>query len=228
MQITSVSFLKSVYDLSQLPPDHLPEVAFVGRSNVGKSSFINALVGRKKMARVSKDPGRTQSINFYLLNNVFYFVDLPGYGYAKVPISVRKKWKGLIEGYLTKRSTLKVVIVIFDIRRIPNEEDLSLLGWLESHDVPFIIVLSKADKLSSNKKREQIDRINQLLTVKAIDIMPFSSMTGEGKQAVWERLGSFVGLTSDTGPGRSLPDCWQNQGQQQKSRAGSKKCHKKE
>jgi GTP-binding protein len=188
MYIHSVDFLKSVYKLSQLPAADRPEVAFVGRSNVGKSSFINTLVGRKKLALVSKDPGRTQSINFYQVNDVIYFVDLPGYGYAQVPISVRKNWRGLIEGYLTERSTLKAVVVIFDIRRLPNEEDLLLLSWFESHHIPYIIVLSKADKLSSNKKREQISRIGQLLSVKAEDMIPFSSLTGEGKEAVWERL----------------------------------------
>lgn len=194
MHVHSVDFLKSVYKLSQLPASDRPEVAFVGRSNVGKSSFINSLVGRKKLAQVSKDPGRTQSINFYLLNNAFYFVDLPGYGYAKVPISVRKKWKGLIERYLTKRSNLKAVVIIFDIRRIPNEEDLSLLSWFESHRIPFIIILSKADKLSSNKKREQLVQISQLLSAKVRDIIPFSSTTGEGKEAVWDRLAELIGL----------------------------------
>ncbi|MDD5154342.1 MAG: ribosome biogenesis GTP-binding protein YihA/YsxC, partial [Desulfovibrionales bacterium] len=136
MHVLSVDFLKSVYKLPQLPDADRPEVAFAGRSNVGKSSFINTLVGRKKLAQTSKDPGRTQSINFYLLNNAFYFVDLPGYGYAQVPISVRKNWRGLIEGYLTERATLKAVVVIFDIRRLPNEEDLSLLSWFESHHIP--------------------------------------------------------------------------------------------
>ncbi|MDI6789192.1 MAG: ribosome biogenesis GTP-binding protein YihA/YsxC [Thermodesulfobacteriota bacterium] len=188
MHVHSVDFLKSVYKLPQLPDADRPEVAFVGRSNVGKSSFINTLVGRKKLAQVSKDPGRTQSLNFYQVNDVIYFVDLPGYGYARVPVSVRKDWKGLIEGYLTKRSTLKAVVVIFDIRRLPNEEDLSLLSWFESHHIPYIIVLSKADKLSSNKKREQISRIGQLLSVKAEDMIPFSSLTGAGKEATWERL----------------------------------------
>lgn len=192
MHVHSVDFLKSVYKLSQLPAADRPEVAFAGRSNVGKSSFINTLVGRKKLAKTSKDPGRTQSINFYLLNDAFYFVDLPGYGYAQVPISVRKNWRGLIEGYLTKRATLRAVVVIFDIRRLPNEEDLSLLSWFESHHIPYLIVLSKADKLSANKKREQISRIGPLLSVKAEDMIPFSSLTGAGKEATWERLDELL------------------------------------
>jgi GTP-binding protein len=192
MHVRSVDFLKSVYKLSQLPDADRPEVAFAGRSNVGKSSFINTLIGRKKLAQTSKDPGRTQSINFYQVNDVIYFVDLPGYGYARVPVSVRKDWKGLIEGYLTERATLKAVVVIFDIRRLPNADDLLLLSWFESHHLPYIIVLSKADKLSSNKKREQISLIGQLLSVKTEDMIPFSSLTREGKEATWERLDKLL------------------------------------
>lgn len=192
MQVTSAHFLKSVYNRSQLPADLRPEVAFVGRSNVGKSSFINTLLGRKKLAQISKHPGRTQSINFYLVNDVFYFVDLPGYGYARVPVSVKKQWKGLIEGYLGQRPTLKAVMAIFDIRRIPGAEDLSLLSWFESQQIPFIIVLSKADKLSANKRREQLVQISQLLPVKADEIILFSATTGEGKEAVWKRLGELI------------------------------------
>jgi GTP-binding protein len=192
MHIHSVDFLTSVYKLSQLPDADRPEVAFAGRSNAGKSSFINTLMGRKKLALVSKDPGRTQSINFYQVNDVIYFVDLPGYGYAHVPISVRKNWRGLIEGYLTKRATLKAVVVIFDIRRLPNQEDLSLLSWFESYHIPYLIVLSKADKLSGNKKREQISRIGRLLSIQEEDIIPFSSLTGAGKEATWERLDELL------------------------------------
>lgn len=194
MHVHSVDFLKSVYKLSQLPDADRPEVAFAGRSNVGKSSFINALVGRKRLAQVSKEPGRTQSINFYILNDAFYFVDLPGYGYARVPIPVRKQWKDLVEGYLRKRANLRAVIVIFDIRRLPKQEDISLLSWFDAHGIPFIIVLSKADKLSSNKRREQLIRIGELLSVRIGDMIQFSATTGEGKEAVWEKLQSVISL----------------------------------
>ncbi len=188
MRVTSVDFFTSVYDLSQLPDDARPEIAFVGRSNVGKSSFINTLVGRKKLAQISKNPGRTRSINFYLMNDSIYLVDLPGYGYAKVPINVKREWKNLIEGYLSNRPTLKAVAVLFDIRRLPQDEDISLLSWFKSHGIPIVTVLSKADKLSSNKRLNQLSQISRTLSVKDSDLIAFSAVTGEGREAFWQKL----------------------------------------
>src|SRR4030043_236289 len=133
MKIPSADFIKSAVWPPQYPPATLPEIAFVGRSNVGKSSLINVLVGRKSLAKTSDTPGRTQLINFFTINEKISFVDLPGYGFAKVARSVKKNWGEMVEVYLSQRSNLALVVLILDIRRVPNEDDLSLRDWLESY-----------------------------------------------------------------------------------------------
>lgn len=151
MKITSAEFIKSAVWPPQYPPATLPEIAFVGRSNVGKSSLMNTLVGRKQLAKTSQTPGRTQLINFFSINKAMSFVDLPGYGFARVPRSVKKDWGDMIETYLRERQNLAMVVFILDLRRDPSDDDLSLLDWLEYYRIPFTVILTKSDKLSNNQ-----------------------------------------------------------------------------
>jgi GTP-binding protein len=191
MKVTDVCFVKSVYHLQDLPKPVLPEFAFSGRSNVGKSSLINTLLNRKGFAKTSATPGRTQSINFMEINKAFCFVDLPGYGYANVPLSVRKKWLPLIEGYLKDRSTLRLVIIIGDIRREPKEEEMLYAAWLNQHGIPLMIVLTKIDKVT---KQQQIKSLKLWKTRLGFEgeIILFSAATGEGKDRIWKHLTMFI------------------------------------
>ena len=188
MKITSAEFLKSVYPRDDYPQGGYPEVAFAGRSNVGKSSLINTLVNRKGLARISSSPGKTQSINFYLVNRSLCLVDLPGYGYAKVPQQVRKRWSPLIEDYCQKRKNLLGVVVIIDARIGPTPLDLSLIQWLRGLSLPALIVLTKADKLSKNKMAQTMRQTAEILSLDPEQIIPFSAHTGEGKKELWQGI----------------------------------------
>ena len=188
MKIQSASFIATAVRASQYPSPELLEIAFAGRSNVGKSSLINQLLQRKRLVKTSATPGRTQCINFFLVNNAFYFVDLPGYGYAKVPASVQKRWGPMVEQYLQHRTSLKGMVVILDIRRIPNKEDLQLLSWLRHYDMRGIIVLTKADKLTKNKRYQQIKKIAQELALTPEALVVFSAKSGEGRELLWEKI----------------------------------------
>src|SRR3989339_1769894 len=148
MKVLSAEFVLSAKDPSHYPPASLPEIAFAGRSNVGKSSLINTLVKRKGLARTSNTPGRTQEINFFRVNERFAFIDLPGYGYAKVPEAIRKQWGPMVETYLSDRRTLRLVILILDVRRNPSDQDLQLMKWLSHYSLDFFLVLSQKDKIS--------------------------------------------------------------------------------
>jgi GTP-binding protein len=161
MKIQSTEFLTSVYPTDKYPPGRYPEVAFAGRSNVGKSSLINTLVNRKGLARTSSAPGKTQSINFYLINQSFCLVDLPGYGYAKVPQQVRKRWNPLIEQYCRSRENLCGMVVIIDARVGPTPLDISLISWLTDLSLPIIFTMTKSDKLSKRLWQEIMDLIDQ-------------------------------------------------------------------
>ena len=189
MKVTSAEFVKSATEPSQYPEGDLPEAAFVGRSNVGKSSLINTLVQRKKLARTSQTPGCTQNINFFQVNNQFSFVDLPGYGYAKAPLPVRKKWGPMVETYLKERKTLQLVIFILDIRRDPSPEDIDLINWFRFYNISFVFVLTKIDKLS----RSQV-AMRKRMIVKLIEMNPcpemihFSAKTGEGREQIWKAI----------------------------------------
>jgi GTP-binding protein len=194
MIIKSAEFVKSATKPSQYPPAQLPEIAFAGRSNVGKSSLINTLVNRKHLVKTSSTPGRTQLINFFNVNHKIGFVDLPGYGYARVPVSVRKKWGPMIETFLAGRDTLKGVVVILDIRRIPRQEELNLLGWLSHYAIPAIVVLTKTDKLSRNKVNRQHDENARALSIKPEELILFSAKTRRGKDALWKAILSLVHL----------------------------------
>jgi len=163
-------------------------VAFAGRSNVGKSSLINKILNRKKLVRTSKTPGRTQLLNFFEINEVYRFVDLPGYGYAKVPAEVQKRWRPMVETYLTSRSNMRGMVLLLDIRREPSKEDLSLWHWLQTMSIKVLTVITKADKLSRNRRNKQIAVIARSLGCKKEEMIEFSAMTGEGKEELWNRL----------------------------------------
>ncbi len=188
MHIKTVKFIKSATNPSHYPPPEFPEIAFAGRSNVGKSSLINRLLNRKKLVRTSKTPGCTQTINFFEVDNRIMFVDLPGYGYAKVPKKVKEKWGPMVEAYFDERKNLQLVVVILDIRRNPSPEDLNLLDWLHLKKIPLTVVLTKIDKLSKQKRTVQKTFISNLLDIDERDILLFSAKTGEGKEKLWERI----------------------------------------
>jgi GTP-binding protein len=199
MIIKSAEFVTSAVKPSQYPPALLPEIAFAGRSNVGKSSLINTLVNRKHLVKTSSTPGRTQLINFFNINRQVGFVDLPGYGYAKVPVSIRKKWGPMIETYLSGRETLRGVVVIMDIRRIPRQEELDLLGWLAHYSIAAIPVLTKTDKLSKNKQTRQHQLIAESLEMDKDDLILFSAKTRRGKDAIWQAIFSLIDIQDNPG-----------------------------
>lgn len=188
MIIRSAKFICSAVTPGQYPPADLSEVAFAGRSNVGKSSLINKILNRKKLVRTSKTPGRTQLLNFFEINELWRFVDLPGYGYAKVPAEVQKRWRPMVESYLTTRVNLRGMVWLLDIRREVSKEDLQLWDWLQAKQVEVIIVVTKADKLSKNKRNKQAASIAKSLGRKAQELIQFSATSGEGKDEIWQAL----------------------------------------
>jgi len=193
MIIKSAEFVKSAVKPAQYPDAVLPEFAFTGRSNVGKSSLINTLVNRKRLVKTSATPGRTQLINFFLINKMFSFVDLPGFGYAKVPASVRKKWGPMIETYLSTRKTLKGVALIMDVRRIPGIQDLNFIEWLYYYNIPGILILTKADKLSKTKRLTQKATIAKALSVDKDELILFSAKSRLGKDVVLDAVEGLIG-----------------------------------
>ncbi len=188
MIIKSAEFVKSAVTQSHYPPVLLPEMAFAGRSNVGKSSLINTLVTRKRLVKTSSTPGRTQLLNFFDINNAFTFVDLPGYGYARVPISIRKNWGTMIETYLATRETLKGVVLIMDLRRTPGPEECDLIRWLEVQGISHILVMTKSDKLSKTKQIKQRKTAADALDLHPEDLILFSAKSRKGKENVWEAI----------------------------------------
>jgi len=194
MIIKSAEFVTSAVKKSQYPPAVLPEIAFAGRSNVGKSSLINTLVNRRHLVKTSATPGRTQLINFFDINSNLTFVDLPGFGYAKVPAAVRKKWGPMIETYLSTRTTLKGVVIIMDIRRLPREEEQNLIHWLAHFSIAAILVLTKTDKLSKTKVLKQQAAILQALAMEKEDVILFSAKTRRGKDAVWHAISALTNI----------------------------------
>lgn len=192
MKIKSAKFVTSATKPAQYPAAELPEIAFAGRSNVGKSSLINTLLNRKHLVKTGSTPGRTQLINFFNINDSVGFVDLPGYGYARVPLSVRKKWGPMIETFLSKRETLKGIVVIMDIRRTPGTEECDLLQWLEHFNIARILVITKADKLSKNKQSKQVSTIIQTLGVDRDEVILFSAKTRLGRDALWDAILALI------------------------------------
>jgi len=186
--IKNTEFIKSAAKAAHYPPAVFPEIAFAGRSNVGKSSLINVLVNRKSLVRTSSTPGRTQLINFFDVNGEFSLVDLPGYGYARVPLAVKKEWGPMMETYLSKRPNLRGVVLIFDIRRTPVLEDRQMLDWLRSYDIPPLLVVTKCDKVSRNERARQAAVIANSLGVEKGELTFFSTITREGKDEIWTRI----------------------------------------
>jgi GTP-binding protein len=192
MHIQSAQFITSAVKPAQYPPPQFPEVAFAGRSNVGKSSLINTLVNRKRLVKTSSTPGRTQLINFFLINDSLSLVDLPGYGYAKVPLAVKKKWGPMIETYLSTRTSLTAVVLLMDIRRTPREEELRLFDWLAHYGICAVPVLTKADKLSKTKQKKQLQAAVRTLDISEQELILFSAKSRLGKETLWRRLAQYA------------------------------------
>ena len=190
MKITSAEFIKSAFNETHWTTDGLPEIAFLGRSNVGKSSLLNSLLQRKGLARTSNTPGRTQSINFFLINESFYFTDLPGYGYAKVSKTMRADWGKMAEEYLAGRDELVLSIQLIDSRHEPTGLDKQLNEWLIYHHKNHLVVATKADKLSNNKLKTSLAEIEKALPESVI--IPYSAVTGKGKDEVWREIGNSL------------------------------------
>ncbi len=188
MLIRSAKFVCSAVTPEQYPPADLPEVAFAGRSNVGKSSLINKILNRKKLVRTSKTPGRTQLLNFFEINGIYRFVDLPGYGYARVPDEVRRRWRPMVETFLTTRANMRGIVLLFDLRRMPSQEDMAFWDWLQAKGIVVIAVITKVDKLSKNKRNKQVASIAKTLGCKPQRLLQFSAMSGEGRDQIWEEL----------------------------------------
>jgi GTP-binding protein len=182
VKISSARFVKSATRPDDFPRDRRPEVAFCGRSNIGKSSLLNTLTGTHGLARTSSSPGRTQTVNFFIINERIYFVDLPGYGYAKVPKALKQDWGPMIERYLQNREQLKLVLVLVDSRMPPRDSDVMMKQWLDHHRIPNTVVLTKTDKLSSNQLQQALRRGAETLNTK--EIIAFSAVTGAGKDKI--------------------------------------------
>ena len=194
MKIVTVDFVVGVANLKQLPKDNFPEIVFIGRSNVGKSSLLNKLCNRKGLARISSTPGKTRELNYYLVNKEMYFIDLPGYGYAKVAEQVKAGWTSLIESFFHERSQIALGVQIVDARLGPTELDTTMMGWLDFYEVPFVLVLTKADKIPFNKLQAQIksvqDRLAKYEHLSAV--LQFSAVTGDGRCDLLNTIESFV------------------------------------
>ncbi|MFQ5638940.1 MAG: ribosome biogenesis GTP-binding protein YihA/YsxC [bacterium] len=193
MKISSVEFVKSVVNIREIPKDALTEVAIAGRSNVGKSSLINCLLNRKKMAKTSSTPGKTRQLNYFRINQRFYFVDLPGYGFAKVSKKESEQWRVLIESYLSQSQNLRGLVSIIDSRVGPTKLDMQLLEWLTTLKINLIVVATKSDKLSKNALKKQIAGFSQTLQpFFEGEIIPFSARTGNGKKELWREIRTFL------------------------------------
>src|SRR6266852_2821815 len=201
MKVTSAEFIKSAFEETDWPGDRKPEIAFLGRSNVGKSSFINSLLGVRGLARTSSTPGRTQSVNFFLINGKFRFVDLPGYGYARAPRDVKAKWSAAATDYLAKRDQLVLSIHIVDSRHEPTKQDLQLHEWLEHYQKPHIIVATKSDKLSANELRRNIDSGRNML--KSERVLSYSATTGRGREQLWQLIEAALRDFGHSHPGET-------------------------
>ena len=189
-----VLFVKSAFKVNQYPPPDRPEIAFAGKSNVGKSSLINVLVNRKKLARTSSTPGRTQSLNFFNVGeNKLCFVDLPGYGFARVPLKIKASWGRMVEEYLKYRENLKAVVVIIDIRRNISDDDINLINWLSEYNKGLIPVFTKVDKLNRKERQARLKALDSEFS-RISDEKPvlFSAQTREGRNEIWNRIDSYL------------------------------------
>jgi GTP-binding protein len=189
MKVTSAEFVISAVGPKQYPTDGLPEIALVGRSNVGKSSLINKMLNRKALARISSRPGKTQTLNYFRVNNELYFVDFPGYGYAKVAKSIKQQWGKMIETYLSQRKELRFIIQLVDIRHAPSKDDIAMYDWCKQIGLPSVIVATKGDKIARGKWQQHTKVIRDHLQLRGDDtIIIFSSETGQGKDELWAEI----------------------------------------
>jgi GTP-binding protein len=194
MKIYTTEFLTGAVSPKQYPSGTLPEFAFAGRSNVGKSSLIKSLLNRKKLVRTSNTPGKTQEINFFEINSQLIFADLPGFGFAKVPASVQKKWQKMIEEYLLKRKTLTAVIFLIDIRREPTPLDRDMKAWLEAYNIACIPVATKSDKLSRPQQDKQIKKIQSAFFQQTgEEVIAYSSKNSRGRKELWGQILKMAG-----------------------------------
>lgn len=189
MKVTKADLAKVAVKPEQYPTTRLPEIALSGRSNVGKSSFINKMINRKGLARTSQRPGKTQTLNFYEINEQIYFVDVPGYGFAKVPKKEREAWGKMIETYLQDREQLKAVVLIVDLRHPPSADDKMMYQWLKHFEIPVIVVATKSDKIPKGKWQKHVKVISKdLEKVESDPIMLFSAETAQGKEELWKKI----------------------------------------
>lgn len=193
MKVTSSDIVISAVKPDQYPGEDLPEFALAGRSNVGKSSFINKMLNRRGLARISSKPGKTQTLNFYLINEILHFVDVPGYGYAKVSKKEREAWGKMIETYLTSREQLRAVLLIVDVRHAPTQDDVIMYDFLKHYGIPCIVIATKADKISKSKWQKHLNVTKETLNLDSEDpIILFSSETGYGKDKAWSVIKSYM------------------------------------
>jgi GTP-binding protein len=193
MNVNNVSLVISAVKPEQYPKDNLPEIVFAGRSNVGKSSLINKLVNRKSLARTSSKPGKTATINFYNVEDKIFFVDLPGYGYAKVSKVEKEKWGRMIEKYLSVRSQIKCVIQLVDARHKPTQDDYIMVNWARQLNFPVFVIATKWDKLKKSEREKNLMAIKETLHINNEEILlPFSAETGEGKDEIWEVIDEII------------------------------------
>ena len=194
MKVNNVSLAAVGVKMSQYPDDGKPEIAFAGKSNVGKSTLINAMIGRKALARTSSQPGKTRTINFYNVEDILYFVDLPGYGYAKAPRTEIEKWGKMIEEYLNKRETLRGLVMLVDIRHEPGENDRLMYDWLKHYGYDIIIAATKKDKIKRSQIQKQLSLIKNTLKLAPEDrLIAFSGETKDGVEELWEELEKLIG-----------------------------------
>jgi len=194
MIIKNVEFVKSAAKPHHYPEYDLPEIAFAGRSNVGKSSLINTLIQRKDMVKTSSKPGCTQLINFFLINEILSFVDLPGYGYAKVSKKIRAQWQPMVEQYLSLRKNLLGLILLIDIRRDPKKEEFDLMDWLEAHRMPYLVILTKSDKISKTKQKKRLLSICSQLKREENGVILFSTRTKMGRDTILDEIDNLTEL----------------------------------
>ncbi|QQE73330.1 YihA family ribosome biogenesis GTP-binding protein [Brevibacillus composti] len=189
MKITSAEFITSAVGPSQYPTDGLPEIALVGRSNVGKSSLLNKMMNRKGLARTSQKPGKTQTLNYFQVNKMLYFVDFPGYGYAKVSKSIKGQWGKMIESYLKNRKELRFIIQLVDIRHAPSKDDVAMYEWCKEIGIPTVVVATKGDKIARGRWLQHTKVIREHLKLRGDDsILIFSSETGQGRDELWSEI----------------------------------------
>lgn len=195
ININNAKFEITAVKPEQYPKSDKPEITFVGRSNVGKSSLINSMLNRKSLARVAATPGLTRVINFYNVDNILYFVDLPGYGFAKVSKTEKESWGSVVETYLKTRKQLKMVIMLVDIRHSPTDDDKLMNDWLKCNGIPYLITATKLDKIPRSKVKERVCDIRKVLELSdSVKVIPFSSETKQGREELWNEIKSQLGF----------------------------------